>query len=56
MERLKLLFSLIDDELADSMKYGEKAMHYTQIAGITVLVALMLFATKNDIVRIFFGG
>lgn len=35
---------------------GEKAMHYTQIAGITVLVALMLFATKNDIVRIFFGG
>ena len=28
MERLKLLFSLIDDELADSMKYGEKAMHY----------------------------
>ena len=35
---------------------GEKAMHYTQVAGITVLVALMLFATKNDIVRIFFGG
>ncbi len=35
---------------------GEKALHYTQIAGITVLVALMLFATKNDIVRIFFGG
>ena len=28
MDRLKLLFSLIDDELADSMKYGEKAMHY----------------------------
>ena len=28
MERLKLLFSLIDDELADSMKYGEKAMRY----------------------------
>lgn len=35
---------------------GEKALHYTQVAGITVLVALMLFATKNDIVRIFFGG
>ena len=31
MERLKLLFSLIDDELADSMKYGEKAMHYKDI-------------------------
>lgn len=27
MERLKLLFSLIDDELADAMKYAEKAMH-----------------------------
>ena len=35
---------------------GEKALHYTQMAGITVLVALMLFATKNDVVRIFFGG
>ncbi len=35
---------------------GENALHYTQMAGITVLVALMLFATKNDIVRIFFGG
>lgn len=28
MDRLKLLFSLIDDELADSMKYGEKAVMY----------------------------
>ena len=28
MDRLKLLYSLIDDELADSMKYGEKAMKY----------------------------
>ena len=27
MEKLKLLFSLIDDELADAMKYAEKAMH-----------------------------
>lgn len=27
MDRLKLLFSLIDDELADAMKYAEKAMH-----------------------------
>ena len=30
MERLKLLFSLIDDEIADSMKYGEKAMKYKE--------------------------
>ncbi len=35
---------------------GAKALHYTQMAGITVLVMLMLFATKNDIVRIFFGN
>ena len=28
MDRLKLLYSLIDDELADSMKYGEKAMKF----------------------------
>lgn len=35
---------------------GEKALQYTQMVGITLLVALMLFATKNDIVRIFFAG
>ena len=35
---------------------GEKTLHYTQMAGITVIVLLMLFATKNDITRIFFGG
>ena len=35
---------------------GPKALHYTQMAGITVLVMLMLFATKNDIMRIFFGN
>ena len=27
MEKLKLLFSLIDDELSDAMKYAEKAVH-----------------------------
>ena len=35
---------------------GPKALQYTQLAGITLLVMLMLFATKNDIVRIFFGN
>lgn len=35
---------------------GERALHYTQMAGITVLVLIMLLATKNDIVRIFSGG
>lgn len=33
-----------------------KVMQYTQIAGITLLVILMLFATKNDITRIFIGN
>lgn len=35
---------------------GPKAMEYAQGAGLTLLVLIMLFATKNDIMRIFFGG
>ncbi len=35
---------------------GAKALQYTQMTGIIVLVALMLFATKNDLVRIFSGN
>lgn len=35
---------------------GPKAMEYVQGAGLTLLVLIMLFATKNDIMRIFFGG
>ena len=35
---------------------GEKSMYYLQVAGITLLVLLMLLATKNDIVRVFMGG
>ncbi|MBQ7516287.1 MAG: RIP metalloprotease RseP [Schwartzia sp.] len=35
---------------------GAKALQYTQMAGVTLLIMLMLFATKNDIVRIFFGN
>jgi len=31
-------------------------MYYLQITGITLLVLLMLLATKNDIVRVFMGG
>ena len=31
MQKLKLLFSLIDDELADAMKYAEKAVHCKDI-------------------------
>ncbi len=35
---------------------GEKALYYTQSVGIGLLVLLMIFATRNDIVRIFTGG
>ena len=31
-------------------------LHYTQTVGIALLLVLMVYATKNDIVRIFFGG
>ena len=33
---------------------GSKAVAYTQRVGLALLVMLMLFATKNDLVRIFF--
>lgn len=33
---------------------GSKAVAYTQRVGLALLVVLMLFATKNDIMRIFF--
>jgi len=32
---------------------GSKAVAYTQRVGITLLIMLMLFATKNDLVRVF---
>ena len=33
-----------------------QALHYAQLFGISLLVLLMLYATKNDIMRIFMGG
>ncbi len=35
---------------------SSKMLYYTQSVGIALLVFLMLFATKNDIVRMFTGG
>lgn len=32
------------------------ALRYTQNVGIILLLLLMLLATKNDIVRVIFGG
>ena len=51
MEKLKLLFSLCDDELADSMKYGEKAMKYkdtdTAMAELCYSLSLEEMKHKN---------
>ena len=33
-----------------------KALRYAQSVGIALLLTLMIFATKNDIVRVFSGG
>lgn len=33
-----------------------KALHYAQTVGLALLLALMVFATKNDIVRLFVGS
>lgn len=33
-----------------------QALHYAQMFGISLLVLLMIYATKNDIMRIFMGG
>lgn len=35
---------------------SSQAQRYTQTVGIALLLVLMVYATKNDIVRIFFGG
>ena len=34
---------------------SSKALYYTQCVGIALIVLLMIYATKSDIVRIFFG-
>lgn len=35
---------------------SSRTMYYAQRVGIALLLLLMIFATKNDIVRVFFGG
>ncbi len=49
-------FVLLILEAVRGKPMGEKALYYTQSVGIGLLLLLMLFATKNDIVRIFTGG
>jgi regulator of sigma E protease len=35
---------------------SEKYTVYVQLIGITLVVMLMIYATKNDVMRVFFGG
>lgn len=49
-------FAALCVEAVRGKPMGEKAMYYLQVTGITLLVLLMLLATKNDLVRVFTGG
>ena len=48
MDKLKLLFSLIDDELADAMKYAEKAMH---CKGMNVPMAELFYSLSVEEIK-----
>ncbi len=41
-------------EMITGKKPGDKFMEYAQIGGFVILMSLMIFALKNDIVRFFF--
>ena len=49
-------FTLLAIEAVRGKPLGPKAFEYVQRVGIALLLLLMLFATKNDIVRVFFGS
>lgn len=49
-------FLLLCIEAVRGKPLGPTAFLYIQRVGIALLLTLMLFATKNDIVRVFFGG
>jgi regulator of sigma E protease len=40
-------------EIISGRKPGEKVMEYAQVAGIIILLALMILANGNDIMRLF---
>jgi len=40
-------------EIITGRKPGEKFMEYAQIAGMVILIALLLFANGNDILKLF---
>ena len=49
-------FLLLCVEAVRGKPLGPKAFGYVQRVGIALLLLLMLFATKNDIMRVFFGS
>ncbi len=49
-------FLLLCIEAVRGKPLGPKAFGYVQRVGIALLLLLMLFATKNDIMRVFFGS
>ena len=42
-------------EIITGRKPGEKFMEYAQITGMVILLALVLYANVNDIIKIFNG-
>ena len=49
-------FASLCIEAVKGSPLSPKTMYYAQRVGIALLLLLMIFATKNDIVRVFFGG
>ncbi|RLD36011.1 MAG: RIP metalloprotease RseP, partial [Bacteroidetes bacterium] len=40
-------------ELITGRKPGDKFMEYAQLTGMIILIALLLFANGNDVIRLF---
>ena len=49
-------FASLCIEAVKGSPLSPKTMYYAQRVGIALLLLLMIFATKNDIMRVFFGG
>ena len=54
MGRQQMVFKHAISTITPARPLGTKAVAYTQRVGIVLLLMLMLFATKNDLVRVFF--
>ena len=49
-------FMMLLMEAVRGKPMSPKTLYYLQSVGVALLVLLMLFATKNDVVRVFTGG